>query len=346
MSMFNVADIGIDLGTASVLIYVKERGIVLCEPSVLAMDKETGRILAVGDDARKMLGRTPDRIAAIRPLRDGVISDYDITERMLRYFFQKVVGKRMFMKPRVIVCVPAGVTEVERRSVIDATLEAGAKDTYLIEEPLAAAIGAGMDIAKPYGSMVVDIGGGTTDVAVISLGSMVVAETIKVAGDKFDEAIVRYMRKKHNLYIGERTAEEMKINIGAAYPRRETVYMDVTGRSLLNGLPRTLTVGSDEMIEAIEEPVQSIVEAVYSVLERTPPELAADVSGRGIVMTGGGALLYGLDRLISENTKVPCYVAEDAISCVAIGTGRALENIDIFSENMVSGKSRIRNRTR
>nr|WP_122013047.1 rod shape-determining protein MreB [Maliibacterium massiliense] len=337
--MFRSQDIGIDLGTASVLVYVKDQGIVLCEPSVLAMDKETGRILAVGDDARKMLGRTPDRIAAIRPLRDGVISDYDVTERMLRYFVRKVVGKHIFFKPRVVVCVPAGVTEVERRSVIDATMEAGARDTYLIEEPLAAAIGAGIDIAKPYGSMVVDIGGGTTDVAVISLGSLVVAETIKVAGDKFDDAIMRYMRKKHNLFIGERTAEEMKINIGSAYPRRETVYMDVTGRSLINGLPQTISIGSDEMCEALEETVQTVVEAVYSVLECTPPELAADVSERGIVMTGGGSLLYGLDRLISDSTKVPCYVAEDAVSCVAIGTGRALESIEVFSENLVSNRN-------
>ena len=346
MNWFGNQDIGVDLGTASVLVYVKNKGIVLNEPSVLAMDVETGRILAVGEDARRMLGRTPERISAIRPLRDGVISDYDVTERMLRYFVKKVVGQRLIFRPRVVVCVPAGVTEVERRSVIDATIEAGARDTYLIEEPLAAAIGAGMDIAKPYGSMVVDIGGGTTDVAVISLSSLVVAETIKVAGDKFDDAIMRYMRKRHNLLVGERTAEEIKKNVGCAFPRRETIYMEVTGRDLMNGLPHTVSVGSDEMIEALEEPLASILEAICQVLERTPPELASDISQRGIVMTGGGSLLYGLDRLISENTKVPCYVAEDPVSCVAIGTGRALESIDVFSDNLISGREHLKRRYR
>ena len=346
MNWFGNQDIGVDLGTASVLVYVKNKGIVLNEPSVLAMDVETGRILAVGEDARRMLGRTPERISAIRPLRDGVISDYDVTERMLRYFVKKVVGQRLIFRPRVVVCVPAGVTEVERRSVIDATIEAGARDTYLIEEPLAAAIGAGMDIAKPYGSMVVDIGGGTTDVAVISLSSLVVAETIKVAGDKFDDAIMRYMRKRHNLLVGERTAEEIKKNVGCAFPRRETIYMEVTGRDQMNGLPHTVSVGSDEMIEALEEPLASIIEAICQVLERTPPELASDISQRGIVMTGGGSLLYGLDRLISENTKVPCYVAEDPVSCVAIGTGRALESIDVFSDNLISGREHLKRRYR
>ena len=346
MNWFGNQDIGVDLGTASVLVYVKNKGIVLNEPSVLAMDVETGRILAVGEDARRMLGRTPERISAIRPLRDGVISDYDVTERMLRYFVKKVVGQRLIFRPRVVVCVPAGVTEVERRSVIDATIEAGARDTYLIEEPLAAAIGAGMDIAQPYGSRVVDIGGGTTDVAVISLSSLVVAETIKVAGDKFDDAIMRYMRKRHNLLVGERTAEEIKKNVGCAFPRRETIYMEVTGRDLMNGLPHTVSVGSDEMIEALEEPLASIIEAICQVLERTPPELASDISQRGIVMTGGGSLLYGLDRLISENTKVPCYVAEDPVSCVAIGTGRALESIDVFSDNLISGREHLKRRYR
>ncbi len=252
--MFHFEDVGIDLGTASVLVYIKNRGIVLREPSVVAMDKNTGRLLAVGDEARRMLGRTPGNIVALRPLRDGVISDYDVTERMLRYFLQKVVGRRLFFKPRVVVCVPSGVTEVEKRSVIDATCEAGARHTYLIEEPIAAAIGAGIDIGRPNGNMVVDIGGGTTDVAVISLGGAVVSESIKIAGDKFDEAIIRYMRKKHNLLLGERTAEELKINIGAAYPRKEPVYMDVTGRDLISGLPKTARVSSEEMAEALEEP--------------------------------------------------------------------------------------------
>ena len=329
--MFGYQDIGIGLGTASVLVYIKGKGIVLREPSVVAIDRNNGRILDVGDEARKMLGRTPGNIVAIRPLREGVISDYDVTERMLRYFLRKVVGKRMFFKPRVVVCVPSGVTEVEKRSVIDATIDAGARYTQLIEEPIAAAIGAGLDISRPYGSMVVDIGGGTTDIAVISLGSAVVSDSIKIGGDKFDEAIIRYMRKKHNLLIGERTAEELKINIGGAYPRKETLYMEVTGRNLVSGLPKTTRVSSEEMIEAMEEPVLSILETVHAVLERTPPELAADIYDRGIVMTGGGALLHGLDRLIRENVKVPCSVAEDAISCVAIGTGRALENIDAMS---------------
>lgn len=329
--MFGTQDIGIDLGTASVLVYIKGKGIVLREPSVVAIDRNSGRILDVGDEARKMLGRTPGNIVAIRPLRDGVISDYDVTERMLRYFIRKVVGKRVFFKPRVVVCVPSGVTEVEKRSVIDATIDAGARYTQLIEEPIAAAIGAGLDISRPYGSMVVDVGGGTTDIAVISLGSAVVSDSIKIAGDKFDDAIIRYMRKKHNLLVGERTAEELKINIGAAYPRKEVLYMEVTGRNLISGLPKTTRVSSDEMMEALEEPVLTILETVHSVLERTPPELAADIYDRGIVMTGGGALLFGLDRLIQDHIKVPCYIAEDAISCVAIGTGRALENIDAMS---------------
>jgi len=335
MDVFGFKDIGIDLGTASVLVYIKGRGIVLREPSVVAIDKNTGRMLAVGDEARMMLGRTPGNIVAIRPLRDGVISDYDVTERMLRYFLRKVAGKKLIFKPRVIVCVPSGVTEVEKRAVLDATYEAGARHTYLIEEPIAAAIGAGIDIGKACGSMVVDIGGGTTDIAVISLGGSVVSDSIKMAGDKFDEAIVRFMRKKHNLLIGERTAEQMKINIGSAYPRKEAVFMDATGRNLISGLPRTVTVGSDEMIEALEEPVQAIVETVHSILEQTPPELSADISEHGIVMTGGGSLLYGLDKLIQDRTKLPCYVADDAISCVAIGTGKALEDMSIYSDSAV-----------
>jgi len=328
--MLGSQDIGIDLGTASVLVYVKGKGIVLREPSVVAVDQSTGRMLAVGEDARRMLGRTPGNIIAVRPLRDGVISDYGITERMLRYFLNKVVGRKFFFKPRVVVCVPSGVTEVEKRSVKEATEDAGAREVLLIEEPIAAAIGAGIDISQPYGSMVVDVGGGTTDIAVISLGGSVVSDSIKVAGDKFDDAIVRYMRKKHNILVGERTAEELKINIGAAYPRKETIFMEVTGRNLVSGLPKTISVGSDEMIEALDEPVQAVLEAVHSVLERTPPEIAADIFDRGIVMTGGGSLLYGLDMRIQQYTRVPCFVAEDAISCVAIGTGRALEETDAY----------------
>lgn len=338
MWSFRADDVGIDLGTASVLVYVRNRGIILREPSVVAIDKNTQRLLAVGDEARKMLGRTPGNIVAIRPLRDGVISDYDVTERMLRYFLRKAVGRRWLFKPSVVVCVPSGVTEVEKRSVVEAMMEAGAHQCHLIEEPIAAAIGAGIDISRPYGSMVVDMGGGTTDIAVISLGGAVVSSSIKVAGDKFDDAIIRYMRKKHNLLIGERSAEELKIHIGSVSPRKDILYMEVTGRNLISGLPKTVQVGSDEMIEALEEPVQAILDAVHAVLEATPPELAADISDRGIVMTGGGALLYGMDRILQERTKVPCYVAEDAISCVAIGTGRALENMDIYSDPIFSDK--------
>ncbi len=334
-------DIGIDLGTASVLVYVKNKGIVLEEPSVVAIDKNTNQLLAVGEEARRMLGRTPGNIVAIRPLRDGVISDYDVTERMLKYFINKVFDNRgfRFFKPRIMVCVPSGVTEVEKRAVIDATMQAGARKTYLIEEPIAAAIGAGIDIAKACGSMVIDVGGGTTDIAVISLGGNVVSTSLKVAGDKFDEAIVRYMRKKHNIMIGEQTAEDLKITIGTAYPRVQEVSMDVRGRNLISGLPKIITVNSSEMMEALEETVSSIVEAVHSVLERTPPELAADISDRGIVMTGGGSLLYGLDKLISEKTGINVTIAENAISCVALGTGKALDDIDAV-EKSVAGETK------
>jgi len=329
-------DIGIDLGTATVLVYVKGSGVVLREPSVVAVNRDTDQMLAVGEEARRMLGRTPGNIVAVRPLRDGVVSDYETTERMLRYFIHKVCGKRMtFSKPRTMICVPSVVTEVERRSVLDAARSAGVRQVELIEETIAAAIGAGLDISKPTGNMIVDIGGGTTDVAVISMGGTVVCESIRVAGDRFDEAIIRYIRKRHNLLVGERTAEEIKINIGSAYPRKEVISMHVVGRCLSVGLPRGVTVGSDEMIEALEEPVQAILDAVHKVLERTPPELAADISEQGIVMTGGGSLLYGLDRLIQEHTKVPTYVAEDPITSVVIGTGLALENIHLLRKQKV-----------
>jgi len=331
--MLGVRDIGIDLGTASILVYIRGKGIVLQEPSVVSIDKNTGKILAVGSEANKMLGRTPGNIVAIRPLREGVISDYDITEMMLKYYLNKVAGKRVIFKPRVIVCVPSGVTEVEKRAVLDAAYEAGAKHTYLIEEPIAAAIGAGLDISQACGHMVVDVGGGTTDIAVISLGGAVLTDSVKIAGDKFDEAITRYMRKKHNLLIGERTSELMKINIGSAFPRKDQIYMDVTGRNLISGLPKTVQVSSEEMIEALEEPVQAIADKVHAVLERTPPELAADISENGIVMTGGGSLLYGLDKLIQERTKIAVYVADNAISCVATGTGKALEALDFYARS-------------
>lgn len=333
-------DIGIDLGTATVLVYIKGKGIVLREPSVVAIDKNTNRLLAVGEEARKMLGRTPGNIVAIRPLRDGVISDYQVTERMLKYFLNKVCSRGLFrlFKPRVMICVPSGVTEVEKRAVEDAAIQAGARKTYLIEEPIAAAIGAGIDITKACGSMVVDVGGGTTDIAVISLGGAVVSTTIKVAGDKFDEAIIRYMRKKHNIMIGERTAEEIKIKIGTVFPREEEVYMDVRGRNLVSGLPKTIQVSSSEIMEALEEPVSAIVDAVHSVLERTPPELSADISDRGIVMTGGGSLVYGFDKLLQQRTGIDVFIAEDAVSCVALGTGKVLDNIEILEE---SGMERV-----
>ncbi|MGI6124442.1 MAG: rod shape-determining protein [Acetivibrionales bacterium] len=331
-------DIGLDLGTASVLIYIKGKGIVLREPSVVAIDKNTDRILAVGEDARKMLGRTPGNIIAIRPLRDGVISDYHITEKMLKYFLNKVCSRSFFklFKPRVMICVPSGVTEVEKRAVEDAAVQAGARKTYLIEEPIAAAIGAGIDITKACGSMVVDIGGGTTDIAVISLGGTVVSTSVKIAGDKFDEAIIRYMRKKHNVMIGERTAEDLKINIGTVFPRQQKVQMDIRGRNLVSGLPKTITVTSTELMEALEEPVSSVVEAVHSVLERTPPELASDISDRGIVMTGGGCLVYGMDKLLEHKTGIKVIIADEAVSCVALGTGKTLNNLEYLKKDSFS----------
>ncbi|MCL2592350.1 MAG: rod shape-determining protein [Defluviitaleaceae bacterium] len=325
--MFFGADIGIDLGTATVLVYIKGRGIVLQEPSVVAIDKNTNKILAVGEEARKMLGRTPGNIVAIRPLKEGVISDYDTTEKMLKYFIQKAVGKPLIRKPRIAVCVPSAVTEVERRAVLDATRQAGARQVFVIEEPIAAAIGSGINISQAMGSMLVDIGGGTTDVAVISLGGTVVSASIKTAGDSFDEAIIRYLRKKHNVLIGERSAEELKINIGTAFERTIPVEMDVRGRNLVTGLPKTITVNSDEMMEALYECVEAIADTVHSVFEKTPPELAADIADRGIVMTGGGALLYGLDKLIRYKTGINTIIAEDTVSCVAYGTGKYIEYI-------------------
>ena len=318
-------DIGIDLGTASILVYIKGKGVVLKEPSVVAFDRNTNRIKAIGEEARLMLGRTPGNIVAVRPLRQGVISDYNVTEKMLKYFIQKAVGKTRFRKPIISVCVPSGVTEVEKRAVEDATMNAGAKDVKIIEEPIAAAIGAGIDIAKPCGNMIVDIGGGTSDIAVISLGGTVVSTSIKIAGDDFDEAIVRYMRKKHNLLIGERTAEEIKIKIGAAYKRPELLTLDVRGRNLITGLPKTVTVNSDETVEALKETTTQIVEAVHSVLEKTPPELAADIADRGIVITGGGGLLYGLDQVIEQRTGISTATADDPMTAVAIGTGKYVE---------------------
>ncbi len=325
-------DIGIDLGTATVIVYVKGKGIVLREPSVVAVDNLSGEVLAVGHEARRMLGRTPGNIIATRPLRDGVISNYTNTEKMLKYFINKIRGRFIF-SPRIMICIPSQVTEVEKKAVIDAASNAGARRVYLIEEPIAAAIGAGLDISKPSGNMIVDIGGGTTDIAVISLGGAVVSTSIKVAGDRFDEAIVRYIKKKHNVMIGERTAEELKLNIGCVYPKFQDMEMDVRGRDLITGLPKTITVYSSEMLEALEEPSMLIVDAVHNVLEKTPPELASDISDKGIYMTGGGCLIDGLDKLIQEKTGINVMIAEDSISCVAIGTGKALDNLDNLDRN-------------
>ena len=328
-------DIGIDLGTASILVYVKGKGIVLREPSVVALDKSSGRLLKVGLEADRMLGRTPGNIVAIRPLRDGVISDYDMTERMLKEFISKVTSFSLF-KPRIIVCVPSGITEVEERAVVDAGLQAGARKVYLIEESLAAAIGAGIDISTPQGHMVIDIGGGTTDVAVISLGGIVESASIKIAGDQFDEAIVKYVRRKHNLLIGDRTAEELKLNIGCVYPRPEPLSMHVKGRCLMTGLPREIDLNSNEMIEALEEVSEKVLEAVHGVLENTPPELVADISGSGIVMTGGGSLIWGFDKLISSRTGIKTQLADDAISCVAYGCGKMLDKLGDMQEGTLN----------
>ena len=320
-------DIGIDLGTASVIAYVKGKGIVLREPSVVAVDNNNGDVLAVGKEARRMLGRTPGNIVATRPLREGVISNYTVTEKMLKYFINRVCGKFVF-SPRIMICIPSQVTEVEKKAVIDAASQAGARKVYLIEEPIAAAIGAGIDISKPCGNMVVDIGGGTTDIAVISLGGSVVSTSLKVAGDKFDEAIIKYIKRKHNIIIGERTAEDLKMNIGCVYPKIQDMEMDIRGRDLGTGLPKTVTIYSSEMMEALLEPALMIVDAVHSVLEKTPPELAADISDKGIYMTGGGCLVDGLDKLLQEKTGINVVIAQDAVSCVALGTGKALDNLD------------------
>lgn len=323
--------IGIDLGTATVLVYVKGKGIVLREPSVVAINRDTGEALSVGEEARRMLGKTPGNIVAIRPLKDGVISDYSVTEKMLKYFIKKVCGKFIFA-PTIMVCVPSGVTEVEKKAVVDAASQAGARKVYLIEEPIAAAIGAGLDISKACGSMVVDMGGGTTDIAVISLGGAVVSTSIKVAGNKFDEYIIKYIKKRYNVIVGDRTAEDLKINIGCVYPRMQRLQMEVRGRHLSTGLPVNIIVNSDDMLEALKEPASQVVEAVLSVLERTPPELSADISDRGIYMTGGGCLVHGLDKLLQEKTGINVMIAEESVSCVAIGTGKSLDNEEMLQK--------------
>ncbi|MCR5703594.1 MAG: rod shape-determining protein [Eubacterium sp.] len=325
--MFNT-DIGIDLGTASILVYIKGKGVVLKEPAVVAVDRDSEKIKAVGEEARLMIGRTPGNILAIRPMKQGVISNYSITEQMIRYFIQKAIGKRSYKKPRICICIPSEATEVEKKAVEDAAYQAGARQVFTVEEPLAAAIGSGIEIQKACGNMIVDIGGGTTDIAVISLGGTVVSTSVKVAGDDFDEAIIRHMRKKHNLLIGERTAEEIKIGIGTCYKKAETEKMEVRGRNLVTGLPKTVEVTSDETEEALRDATSSIVEAIHRVLEQTPPELAADIAVRGIVLTGGGCLLRGLDELIESKTGINVMTAEDPMTAVAIGTGQYIDVID------------------
>jgi rod shape-determining protein MreB and related proteins len=333
------SDLAIDLGTANTLVYVKGKGIVACEPSVVAVQKDGRggrRVLAVGKDAKEMLGRTPGNIQAIRPMRDGVIADFEITEAMLRYFIAKAHNRRTMVKPRVIVCVPFGITEVEKRAVRESAESAGAREVYLIEEPMAAAIGAGLPITEPSGNMIVDIGGGTTEVAIISLAGIVYSKSVRIGGDKMDEAIIQHMKRKYNLLIGERTAELIKCTIGTAYPTEEPMYMDVKGRDLVAGIPKTLRVSSDEIRDALSEPINAIVDAVRVALERTPPELSADIVDKGIVLAGGGALLKNLDVLLREETGLPVMLADDPLSAVVLGSGKALDEISLLKEVMVS----------
>jgi rod shape-determining protein MreB len=328
-------DIGIDLGTANVLIHVKGRGVILDEPSVVAIESDTKRVLAVGEEAFRMVGRTPGNIVAIRPLRDGVIADFEITEIMLKYFINKVGGKRWYSHPRILICAPTNITSVEQKAIREAAERSGAREVFLEEEPKAAAIGAGMDIFQPYGNMVVDIGGGTTDVAVLSMGDIVTSSSIKIAGDKFDSAIMKYIKNKYKLLIGERTSEDIKLKIGTVYPggRRET--MDIRGRDMVSGLPLTINIHSEEVHEALSDPVSAIVASAKSVLERTPPELSADIIDRGVILTGGGALLHGIDQLLADELKVPVLIAEDPMHCVVNGTGIMLDNLDRVSKRKI-----------
>jgi rod shape-determining protein MreB len=332
-------DMGMDLGTANSLVYVKGKGIVIREPSVVAIQKDTGQVLAVGEEAKRMIGRTPGNIVAIRPLKDGVIADFDVTQSMIKYFINKSLRARTFLvRPRVVVGVPSGVTAVEERAVREAALQAGAREAYLIEEPMAAAIGAGLPVHEPTGNMIVDIGGGTTEVAVISLGGIVTSRSIRIASDEMDEAVISHVKRTYNLLIGERTAEQIKIQIGTAYPFTKVETDQVRGRDLLTGLPKTVTITSEEIYKALSEPVSSIIEAIKSTLEQTPPELAADIMDRGIVMAGGGALLRGLDRLVSEETGMPVHLADEPLLAVAYGAGRVLENIDVLRKVLIQPK--------
>ncbi|NQV04030.1 MAG: rod shape-determining protein [Candidatus Omnitrophica bacterium] len=332
-------DMGIDLGTATTLVYVKGQGIVLCEPSVVAIQKGVRNVLAVGEEAKRMLGRTPGNIIAIRPMKDGVIADFEITEDMLRYFIKKVHNRRVFVRPRMVIAIPSGITEVEKRAVKDSAEHAGAREVYLVEEPISAAIGVGLPIQDPGGNMIIDIGGGTTEIAVISLAGIVFSRSIRIGGDELDEAIIEHLKKTYNLMIGERTAEDIKIKIGSAYPLEEELTMEVRGRDLVAGLPKTITVSSEEIREAVAGPISAILEATRMTLERTPPELSADLIERGIVLAGGGALLRGMDKLISEETGLPVHVAEDPMTAVAIGTGKVLSEIRYLKK--VTVRSRL-----
>lgn len=332
-------DMGMDLGTANSLVYVKGKGIVIREPSVVAIQKDTGQVLAVGEEAKRMIGRTPGNIVAIRPLKDGVIADFDVTQSMIKYFIQKSLRSRTFLvRPRVVVGVPSGVTAVEERAVREAALQAGAREAYLIEEPMAAAIGAGLPVHEPTGNMIVDIGGGTTEVAVISLGGIVTSRSIRIASDEMDEAVINHVKRTYNLMIGERTAEQIKIQIGSAYPIKAVETDEVRGRDLVTGLPKTVTITSEEIYKALSEPVTSIIEAIKATLEQTPPELSADIMDRGIVMAGGGSLLRGLDRLVSEETGMPVHLADEPLLSVAYGAGRVLENIDVLRKVLIQPK--------
>ncbi len=321
------SDMGIDLGTASTLVYLKNEGIVLCEPSVVAIEAGTSNVLAVGEEAKRMLGRTPGNIVAIRPMRDGVIADFDITESMLRYFIKKVHNSRRLVRPRVVIAIPSGITEVEKRAVKDSALHAGAREVYMLEEPVAASIGVGLPIQEPSGNMVIDIGGGTTEMAVISLAGVVFSKSIRIGGDEMDEAIINYLKRTYNLMIGERTAEEIKIRIGSGYPMEEEITMEVRGRDLVAGLPKMITITSEEVREALSEPIAQIIEAVRITLERTPPELSADLIEKGLILAGGGSLLRGLDKLVSEETGLPVHLADDPLTAVALGTGKVLSEL-------------------
>ena len=325
-------DIGIDLGTASILVYINGKGVVLKEPSVVAFDRDTNKIRAIGEEARLMLGRTPGNIVAVRPLRQGVISDYTVTEKMLKYFISKAMGRHAFRKPRISICIPSGTTEIERKAVEEATYQAGAREVFLVEEPIAAAIGAGVDVTKPFGNLIVDIGGGTTDVAVISMAGSVVSASVKVAGDNFDQAIMSYVRKNHSLFIGEEAAENIKIKIGTACQEASPRMLEVKGRNVITGLPKVVTLTSEEIRIALRDATNQIVETVHGVLEKTPPELAADIVDRGIVLTGGGALLHGMDTLIEQKTGVSTLTVQDAMSAVVVGTGKYAEVITRMEE--------------